>query len=194
MSSGSVADAALLVKELSRVKQTTLIAIDGHSAAGKSTLARTLRDALEDVQVVYGDDFYRVMPEMERFRLDAPAGYRRYYDWERLKRQVLVPLINGQTAHYWAYNWETGALGDWKAVQPYGAVIVEGVFSARPELRGYYDAVFLVETGGETRAQRQRERGDAADAWLERWDAAERFYMQTCNPHAYADLVISFEP
>ncbi|CAA9570609.1 MAG: hypothetical protein AVDCRST_MAG86-1619 [uncultured Truepera sp.] len=191
MSSGSVADAVSLVKELSRVEQPALIAIDGHSAAGKSTLAHTLQSALRDVQIVYGDDFYRVMPETERFRLDAPAGYGHYYDWERLERQVLIPLSDQQTARYKAYNWEIGALSDWKVVQPYGAVIVEGVFSARPELRGYYDAIFLVETEEKTRAWRQKQRADAVDAWLERWDAAERFYMQTCNPNAYADLVIS---
>lgn len=187
----SLDDAALLVAELGRVKQPALIAIDGHSAAGKSTLARALQEVRRDVQIVYGDDFYRVMPETERFGLDASTGYKRYYDWERLERQVLAPLINGQTAHYRAYNWKTGALGDWKAVQPYGAVIVEGVFSARPELRGYYDAIFLVETEEKTRAWRQKQRADAADAWLERWDAAEKHYLKTTELHAYADLIIS---
>ena len=136
MSSGNVADAVSLVKELSGVEQPALIAIDGHSAAGKSTLARTLQGAIRDVQIVCGDDFYRVMPETERFGLDASTGYKRYYDWERLERQVLVPLINGQTVRYRAYNWETGALGDCNVVHPHGIIVVEGVFCARPELRG----------------------------------------------------------
>ena len=195
-SGGFAADfdaATVLIKRLYRNKQPVLVAIDGHSAAGKSTLARNLQNTLANVQLVHGDDFYRVMPETERFDLDASEGYRRYYDWERLERQVLHPLAVQQEAHYEVYNWETGVLGTEKVVRPRGVVIVEGVFSARPKLRGYYDAIFLVEAGEKTRAHRQQQRGDAPEAWLARWDAAEQFYIETHQPQLYADLVISPE-
>jgi len=71
MRPGSAEDAVSLVKELYRLEQPVLVAIDGHSAAGKSTLARALQSRIENVQIVCGDDFYRVMPEAERFGLDA---------------------------------------------------------------------------------------------------------------------------
>lgn len=193
MRPGSTQDAVSLVKELSRVEQPVLVAIDGHSAAGKSTLARALQSRTENVQIVYGDDFYRVMPETERFSLDAHAGYRRYYDWERLARQVLVPLTNRRTARYRAYDWETGTLGSWKVARPYGTILVEGVFSARPELRSYYDAILLVETDRNAREQRQRQRADAPDAWLSRWEAAEKHYLETSRLHTCADLIIRAE-
>ena len=155
--------------------------------------ACNLQNTLPDAQLVHSDDFYRVMSETERFDLDASEGYRCYFDWERLERQVLSPLKARQEAHYRAYNWETGMLGDAKVVQPLGTVIVEGVFCARPELRSYYDAIFLVNTDEEIRIKRQKQRGDASEAWLGRWDAAEKFYLETYQPHAYADLVIALE-
>jgi len=121
------------------------------------------------------------------------AGYGRYYDWERLARQVLIPLKNRQTARYQAYDWETGTLGRWKVVHPHGTILVEGVFSARPELRSYYDAIFLVETDRDAREQRQRQRADAPDAWLNRWEAAETHYLKISRHHTCADLIIKAE-
>ncbi len=152
MKSEQFDDAVALLKKLYRDEQFVLVAVDGHSAAGKFTFARKLQAALRDVQLVHGDDFYRVMSKTERFKLAAPQGYRRYYDWERLEQQVLAPLAARREARYRAYSWETGTLRDAKVVQPHGTVIVEGVFCARPELRSFYDAIFLMDTGAETRA------------------------------------------
>ena len=192
MRQGSADDAVLLVQRLSERKRgaSVLVAIDGHSAAGKSTLARTLQKRLE-AQLVAGDDFYRVMDEAARFSLGAEAGYRRYFDPERLAAEVLGPLSNRQRARYRVYNWATGALGDYKEVAPHGVVLVEGVYSARPELRRYYDACLLVETPQRVREERQKQRADASKAWLERWEAAERYYFEFV--FGSADLIIAAE-
>ena len=158
MRRGSADDAISLVQRLSEEKggAPVLVAIDGHSAAGKSTLARTLQRL--EAQLVSGDDFHRVMDEEKRFSLDTEEGYRRLYDWERLAAEVLGPLSNRQRARYRAYDWTTGALGDYREVTPYGTILVEGVYVARPELRGYYDAVLLVETPEQVREERQKRR------------------------------------
>lgn len=52
-------------------KSLLLVAIDGHSAAGKSTVARQTRDGFDSVTVVQMDDFYRVMDPDERAGLSA---------------------------------------------------------------------------------------------------------------------------
>ncbi len=191
MRSGSADDAVLLIRRISEGKgdAPVLVAIDGHSAAGKSTLTRTLQEKLE-AQIVAGDDFYQVMDETKRFSLDAEAGYKYYFDWERLAAEVLEPLSAQQTARYRAYDWTTGALGDPKEVTPHGTILVEGVYSARPELRRHYDACLLVETPQQVREARQKRRADASEAWLERWDAAERYYL---DRYRYADLVVQTE-
>jgi len=166
-----------------------LVAIDGHSAAGESTLAQTLQKRLE-AQLVAGDDFYRVMDETERFSLDAEAGYKYYFDWERLAAEVLESLTDRRRARYQVYNWITGALGDYKEMAPHGTILVEGVYSVRPELRRYYDACLLVETPQRAREERQERRADASEAWLGRWEAAERYYLER---YSYADLIVQTE-
>jgi uridine kinase len=77
---GKPEDAVLLVASVSETKRLVLVAIDGHSAAGKPTLALILQSTLEST-TIHGDDFYRVMPETERSQLGPAGGYNRYFDW-----------------------------------------------------------------------------------------------------------------
>jgi uridine kinase len=72
-------------------------------------------------------------------------------------------------------------------------VIVEGCYSARPELRAYYDAIILVVASTAERERRQQMRNDASSEWLGRWDAAERWYMEHCRPNDYADLTVRYD-
>jgi len=191
---GTLQDALSLITKARR--DPTLAAVDGYSASGKSTLARALLRALEPAYVVHGDDFYRPMDETVRSSLGARAGYLSYYDLERLEAQVLRPLSQGVRATYQKYDWETNRLGAWETVPPEGAApegvfIVEGLYVARPDLRPYYDVVLWVETPRDLRWKRQLARNDAPRAWLERWDAAERYYDEHTQPAHRADLVIS---
>ena len=176
-----------------RANSVTLVAIDGHSAAGKSTWATVIQVANSNVTIVHVDDFYRPMDESERYALDAAAGYVYYYDWKRLEEQVLLPLRAAQSVCYQQYDWQRNLLDGWVTIKPEGIVVVEGCYSMRPELRGYYNAMVLVETSPALRRQRQRERANASEDWLRRWDAAERYYMATYQPEKFADLVVSGE-
>ena len=92
--------------EARHTKPLLLVAIDGHSAAGKSTLARKIADTLPAVTLVHTDDFYRVMDEAARTQLDAQGGYEQYYDWQRLEVEVLAPLQRADAPDWWP-RWET---------------------------------------------------------------------------------------
>jgi uridine kinase len=166
------------------------IAVDGHSAAGKSTVAKKLASSLNTSVLVYTDDFYRVMNEQERFELNAREGYKHYYDWQRLKQEVLEPLSAFQVAEYRIYDWQNNKLGELKQITPVDYIIVEGCYSARPELSSFFDVVVLVETSSVERQKRQAERKNASQDWLNRWDAAESFYLETTDLANRADVVV----
>jgi uridine kinase len=188
MSTDTAAELLALIRNDSA--SMTLVAIDGHSAAGKSTLARILQTKHSDAVVAQTDDFYRPLDLGYRATLDAAGGYAEYYDWQRLEAQVLRPLRSGTKARYQRYEWDTNELGDWATIDPVGLVIVEGCYSARPELRAYYDAIAFVVASPVERKLRQHLRNDATDAWLGRWDAAERYYLDRFDPESYADVVL----
>lgn len=92
---------------------------------------------------------------------------------------------------YRPYNWATGALGaTWVSIEPAAVVIAEGVFMTRPELRKNHTFTVLVAADAAVRRRRQHDRGDATDAWLERWDAAERHHLTAVSPPEFFDFVI----
>jgi uridine kinase len=170
-----------------------LLAIDGHSAAGKSTLAAAIAAHAPAATIIHTDDFYRPMAEDERAALDAAGGYQWYYDWQRLEVQVLAPLRRGEATRYQHYDWASNQLAEWTAVAAAGLIIVEGCYAARPQLRHYYDVIVLVETLPARRAERQRARVNDSPAWIERWEAAERYYFASERPQAYADFILAGE-
>jgi uridine kinase len=165
-----------------------LVAIDRQSAAGKSTLARYIQQQIPNTVIVHADDFYCVMDEHKRAALDAKGGYLTYYDWQRLEAQLL-PFAQGRSARYQRYNWGENRLGEWTVVPAEGVIVVEGLYTLRPELRAYYHVKLWVETSFPTRMGRQGERTDPWE-WVERWEAAEVFYVQQHTPQRYADIVV----
>ncbi len=78
-------------------------------------------------------------------------------------------------------------VGAWTPA-PAGVIVVEGVYSARPELAAHYAAVVYVEAPYERRLRVLRQRGDAP-AWIERWEAAETYYVRATRLRERADVV-----
>jgi len=129
-----------------------LIALDGPSAAGTSTLALAVGLRLS-ASVVAGDDFYRDMPEEQRWTLTAAQGVAEYFDWQRLRHELLEPLRAGRAARYRPFSWRPeGGLDDRVVtVDPAPIVVLEGIYAARPELRDLVDLAVLVETPADER-------------------------------------------
>lgn len=180
-----------LVAAVDRVRSNrspVLVAIDGMSAAGKSTLAGNLAER-RDASVVHGDDFYRVMDDAKRFVLPPDAAYQQDFDWQRLLSEAILPLRQGRSARFQRYDWSSGGLGEWATIEAREIVVVEGVYVSRPELRELFDLKIWVETPADIRAARQRTRNDSP-AWVERWDRAEQFYVTEFSPAGSADLVV----
>lgn len=175
-----------------RIARPLVVALDGPSGAGTSTLAAALGARLA-ASVVEGDDFYGDMPEEQRWALTAAQGVEEYFDWQRLRQQVLVPLRAGSAAQYHPFSWTpSGGLSDRTVrVTPTPIVVLEGVYTGRPELRDLVDLAVLVETPAEERQRRQVARGHGNDAWWPRWSAAEDHYFTTICPGQSFDLVVT---
>jgi len=169
-----------------------VVAVDGRSGSGKSTLARALATELGGV-VVEGDDFYRDMPKAERWALDAAEGYLRYFDWERLRAAALEPLLAGRPARYRPFDWPAGGgLAETECeVHPGGVIVVDGVYSGRPELADLVGLTVLVDVADEERQRRLSARGHGNDSWHSRWEAAEDHYFLRVRPAQSFDYVVA---
>lgn len=171
-----------------------LIALDGRSGAGKSTIARELAAEL-GATVVEGDDFYAGGSEAEWDTRSAAEKAALCIDWHRLRSEALEPLLAGRPATWHPYDFETGAIQapHTRSVQPAGVIILDGVYSGRPELADLVDLAVLVELEDSERRARlaKRESEYFLREWFARWDEAEQYYFEKICPRARFDIVVN---
>lgn len=173
---------AILARVKEREGHAFVMTLDGPGGSGKSTLAREIADAFPGhAVIVEGDDFYADLDDAYRAALHAEQGYEEYFDWPRLRDQVLAPASQGRLVRYQRYDWTNARMGDWVDAGPSDLLIVEGVYSGRPQLRRFADLVVWVNTSEEERLRRQVERGENEGVWIERWMAAENYYLSTVH-------------
>lgn len=189
----SDADVSSIIRAAAAVRcgdHPVIIAIDGRSGSGKSTIARHLAKHAE-VATVEMDDFYRVDDPVARARYGPAEGVERYFDWQRLRDEALVPLSKGRSATFRVYDWKHNDYGDITVVDPQPFVVIEGVYSARPDLRPLVDLVVLIDTSPELSAARQLARGQNSNEWIERWTVAEDHYFAHVLRDSAVDLRVS---
>jgi hypothetical protein len=159
-----------------------ILAVDGRSGGGKTTVANRLAAAVPGTTVLHTDDV---------------AWYHAFFDWADLMRDgILAPLQNGGPVAYRPPAWdERGREGAITVPAGCPLVIVEGVGIGRRELSGYVDALLWVQTD-EDEARRRglaRDGADAAEFWAE-WQAAEDPFQAAQRPWERAGLVVSGAP
>ncbi len=174
---------------LARVSGPRIVAIDGRSGVGKSTLAARLGEAT-GAAVLDGDGFFAGGIEVHR---GAPVDrVACCIDWRR-QREVLTDLRAGRTATYRAFDWDAfdGSLElRPTVVAPAPIVILEGVYAARPELEDLLDLRVLLRVPDAVRKRRLEEREGGVGPWELAWHEAEVWYFAHAAPEARFDVVI----
>lgn len=176
------------------------IAIDGRSGAGKSTLAALIAAHL-GATVIPLDDFFSAQVPSAQWDAWTPAERAAHViDWGRVRTEALDPLRAGQVARWHAFDFAAGPRSDgtypmsdvWTERTPRAVVILDGAYSARPELRDAVDLAVLVEVPDALRRSRLRDREDAAflKQWHARWDAAEEHNFNSVCPRESFDIVV----
>ena len=132
---------ACMDRKLQEMAETPLIvAIEGGSASGKTTLAQLLSE-LYDCNVFHMDDFF-LRPEQRTAARFAEIGGN--VDRERFLEEVLRPACGGETVSYRPFDCATQTLGQAVTVPHKRLTIVEGAYSMHPALAPYYHlSVFL---------------------------------------------------
>ncbi len=171
-----------------------IVAIDGQSGAGKSTIAGRLAEEI-GASVVDGDDFYSGGSAETWDAMTAAQKVAHVIDWRR-QRPVLEALRRGEAVRYHPYDWDDDA-NDGPAprtvtVEPAPVVILDGAYSARPELHDLLDLRVLLAIDADVRrAQLLARNGEDYRAdWEARWSDAELHYFGTVMPPEAFDLLI----
>ncbi len=154
----------------------TIIAIEGGSASGKTTLSKIL-EKLYRCTVFHMDEFF-LRPEQRTPQRYAEVGGN--VDRERFLAEVLRPLSRGETVHYRSFDCQTMTLGKEKQVEPENLVIVEGAYSMHTELEKFYDLSVLLQISPELQRERivRRNGPELAQRFFTEWIPQENIYFE----------------
>jgi para-aminobenzoate synthetase len=156
-----------------------IIAIDGRSGAGKTTLAIELAARLRNhhkVSLFHLEDIYPGWNGLA-------AGVERYVT------TVLAPLRRGEPATWVSWDWERHYDGDTRVTLPAEIVIVEGVGAAAAAARPLLDAVIWADSPDNERRTRALERdGETYGPYWDQWAAQEAELLGADNVREHADV------
>jgi len=161
-----------------------LLAVDGRSGSGKTTVAERILAWVPGSAVVHTDDV---------------AWHHAMFDWSALMSEgVLAPLRRGEEVAFRPPPWD--ARGRPGAVSvPAGCplVVVEGVGIGRRDLAAFFDALVWVQTDRALAWARGLARdggGPAQEAFWHEWEAEELPFLAADRPWDRADVVVDGAP
>ncbi|MDQ4046479.1 MAG: chorismate-binding protein, partial [Actinomycetota bacterium] len=156
-----------------------IIAIDGRSGAGKTTLAIELAARLRNhhkVALFHLEDIYPGWNGLA-------AGIERYVS------TVLAPLSKGDPATWTSWNWERHYDGDARVTLPAEIVIVEGVGAAAAAARPLLDAIVWADSPDDERRTRALARdGQTYEPYWDQWAAQEAGLLALDDVRGQADI------
>ncbi|WP_084343460.1 uridine kinase family protein [Piscicoccus intestinalis] len=157
-----------------------VVAVDGRSASGKTTLAARLAQA----------------PGWCVVATDDAAWWHSFFDWDAMLRdEVLAPARAGRAVSFTPPAWrERGREGAIEVPAGTRVLLVEGVGSSRRSLTDHLDAAVWVHTplAEVERREAERIRTGHVDAGLQHdWMTAELAFLADDRPWERADLVVS---
>ena len=156
-----------------------IIAIDGRSGAGKTTLAIELAARLRNhhkVALFHLEDIYPGWNGLA-------AGIERYIS------TVLTPLSHGERATWTSWDWEKHYDGDTRVTLPAEIVIIEGVGAASAGARPLLSAVIWADSPDDVRRTRALDRdGGTYEPFWDQWAAQEDAWLDGDDVPGLADI------
>ncbi len=173
-----------------------IVAIDGLSGAGKTTLVQKLQNNLERVVILHIDN--HIVRREHRYNTGYDEWFEYYqlqWDVTYLKEQLFDKLHqNEQQLQLLFYNSETDTMSENTInILPNSIVIIEGIFLLRDEWKAYYDYIVFVDCSREVRYERVLNRdtyigdlGHRLKKYQNRYWIAEDYYLRKQQPLKYA--------
>lgn len=191
-----------------RLDHPTRVGIDGHSAAGKTTLADDLATVLRErstrpVVRVLIDHFKRHVDLRTRYPAGSPESYYfEMFDVDAIRDVLLAPLGPGGNRRYRTQIMDFSGrtpIDSGVHVAPDDAILVaDGVFIQKPDLSRHWDLrVYLhIELADVLRRGTIRDQvwHDSAEAAAQRYRSyyipGEELYLAEVRPAERADILI----
>lgn len=176
-----------------------IVAMDGLSGAGKTTLVNHLKNNLNNSVIIHIDD--HIVEREKRYETGQEEWFEYYQlQWNtKYLSEHLFEALHGNKGDVTLpfYNKETDTTMRKKIrIFPRGIVIIEGIFLLRTEWKPYYDYIIFLDCPREIRSERVLERdtyiGDLEERlkkYKNRYWLAEDYYVKEQKPLDLAHYV-----
>jgi uridine kinase len=139
-------------------KRPFVVAIDGMSASGKTTLGNSLHEHFPESILFHMDDYFLQPHQRTCERLSEVGGN---VDYERFKEEIILHLNDENGITHRKYDCQSQTLdpklhADWKPV-----IIIEGAYSQHPYFGDVYDLCVFCEISPEEQRKRILKRNGA---------------------------------
>lgn len=173
-------------------KDRVIIAIEGGSASGKTTLAEILKKQYA-CNVFHMDDFFLRPEQRTPQRLSEIGGN---VDRERFEKEVVSSLKNNEAVCYRAFDCSKQCLGEEIKVLPNKITVVEGVYSMHPSFGRYYDFSLFLDIDVEYQKKRilVRNSPQLATRFFNEWIPLENEYFLATDIKKRVDAVFDVRP
>ena len=190
-------DCARLLPLLARIDRLLaeqgggIVAVEGGSASGKTTLAAVLQE-LYDCSVFHMDDFFLRPEQRTAERLAQPGGN---VDRERFLEEVLLPVTRGETVRLQRYDCRTQTVQPPVEQAPKALTIVEGAYSMHPELAEYYDCSAFLSVEPQLQRDRiaVRNTPELQEKFFSTWIPLEQRYFEATDTKKRCDLILEVQ-
>lgn len=159
---------------------TRVIAIDGRSGSGKTSLALDLADRL-GAPILHLERIY--------------PGWHGLAETPAIVRALLADLAIGELGRAPQWDWEADRPGSPLTLRPTAELIIEGVGSGARALRPFLSHLTWLDAPASVRRERALARDGATyEPWWDTWARQEESYLAAEWPQQAADVVISTAP
>jgi uridine kinase len=192
----------------------TRVAVDGRSAAGKTTLSDELAEAVRalgrGVLRASIDDFHYPGHKYRSGKWTPRSYYDQGFDYISFGNFVLQPLGPGGSRRcrmaFWDAFYDKEVPKQWHRAGERDIAIIDGVFLLRPELAGHWDYVIWLDIDNETMVNRAVERDVAwvgstqvveeryRRFWVPMHELYEQLTSAPSHAHAFVDNRVLQEP
>ena len=160
-----------------RAGRTRVVAVDGRSGSGKTSLAARLRSGLH-APVVTLEDLYGGWDGLER-------------GIDLLVSEVLEPLAAGRAARVPRYDWVAATWATPWVLEPPEVLIVEGVGAGARRAKAYESLLIWMEEAESVRKKRALDRdGETFAPYWDMWAAQEDAMLARERTADRADIVV----
>jgi uridine kinase len=190
--------------ESKKGEEVFIVAIDGVDAAGKTRfaaqLSKSLRERNHIVIEASIDGFHN--PRAIRYRMgrDSPEGYYRdSFNINSVKTLLIEPLRQGKIFQTKVFDYliDQALPFNGSLTEPGSILVFEGVFTLRPELRGFWNYTIYLDISPEESLKRgvDRDPGDKGEIerrYRVRYIPGQKLYKDEAKPHLIADIILDY--